>query len=211
MARALSMLVIPCVAIAVLVGCSGGGESTPSDEVGGSTGELGEAEGDDLAIGGDTACISGRVWELDIPDLSSQIASELATSGFEIVEYAGAGAHTLLIDEAGTLSAIVDVLFSVTVITEEGAQIALLQIHDGAPSGDWGWVGNTNTMEFANWDSGGYVVENQMTVNGVSLDSTIPIPSDPMDGTPWTVECAGAKMTTTTAGSPYIHRWTTED
>ncbi len=213
MARALSVLVIPWVAIAILAGCSGGGgESAETDEVGGATGELGEAE-DDLAIGGDTGCITGRAWVLDITDLTNQIAAELEkTDGFEVVGQAGTGLVTLqFFEESAELLSVIDMVISVSVITDAPAEIDLSQIHNGAPTSSWGWRGNTNLMEFANWNSGGYTVENLMTVNGVSLDSTIPIPSDPLTGTAMTVECAGAKMTTTTEGSPFIHRWTTED
>ena len=208
------ILMVPFIAAAVLAGCSAGGdEASPSDEVGGSTGELGEADSDDLAIGGDTDCITDRAWVLDIPDLASQIAIELATTdGFEVLEQAGTGLVTLqFFEDSGTLLSVVDMLISITVTTDAPSQITLVQIHNGAPSADWGWRGNTNAMEFANWNSGGYTVENLMTVNGISLDSTIPIPSDPLTGTAMTVECAGSKMTTVTEGSPYIHRWTADD
>lgn len=211
--RVLVLLTVPLIAAALLAGCSTGGEPTEEDEVGGATGELGEAEGDDLAIGGDTACITGRAWVLDIPDLASQIAIELATTdGFTVVEQAGIGLVTLqFFEESATLLSVVDMTISISVTTDAPAEITVVQIHTGAPSSDWGWRGNTNVMEFANWNSGGYNVENLMTVNGISLDSTIPIPSDPLSGTAMTVECAGSVMTTITEGSPYVHRWTTDD
>lgn len=207
------LLTVPLIAAALLVGCSTGGEPAEGDEVGGTTGELGESEGDDLAIGGDTACITDRAWVLDIPDLASQIAIELATTdGFTVVEQAGVGLVTLqFFEESATLLSVVDMTISISVTTDAPAEITVVQIHTGAPSSDWGWRGNTNVMEFANWNSGGYNVENLMTVNGISLDSTIPIPSDPLSGTAMTVECAGSVMTTITEGSPYIHRWTTDD
>lgn len=207
------VLTVPLIAAALLVGCSTGGEPTETDEVGGTTGELGEAEGDDLAIGGDTACITDRAWVLDIPDLASQIAIELATTdGFTVVEQAGVGLVTLqFFEESATLLSVVDMTISISVTTDAPAEITVVQIHTGAPTSDWGWRGNTNVMDFANWNSGGYTVENLMTVNGISLDSTIPIPSDPLSGTAMTVECAGSVMTTITEGSPYIHRWTTDD
>jgi hypothetical protein len=209
-ARIASLLVLPFVAGALLVGCStGAGES--SAEADGSTSSPTETDGGDLAIGGDTGCIAGRTWDLDVADLGSQIATELATTGYGVVEYAGIGSHTLLFDESGTVGAVVDMLFSITVTTDAGAQITLVQIHKGSPSGEWGWRGNTNVMDFANWNSGGYTVQNLMTVNDIPLESTIPIPSDPVGGTPMIVECAGSRMTTTTEASPYIQRWTTKD
>lgn len=207
------LLTVPLIAAALLVGCSTGSEPTETDEVGGTTGQLGEAEGDDLAIGGDTACITDRAWVLDIPDLASQIAIELATTdGFEVVEQGGVGLVTLqFFEESASLLSVVDMTISISVTTDAPAEITVVQIHTGAPSSDWGWRGNTNVMEFANWTPGSYNVENLMTVNGISLDSTIPIPSDPLSGTAMTVECAGSVMTTITEGSPYIHRWTTDD
>ncbi len=209
--RVASLALVSFIVSAVLVGCSGPTDGGGADEVGGSTGELGDTGSDDLAIGGDTRCISGRTWELDLPDLASQIATQLATTGFGVIEYAGIGSNTLIFDEAGTLNASVNSTISITVTTDAGATITLVQIHEGAPFGDWGWRGNTNVMEFANWNSGGYTVQNLMTINGVSGESSIPIPSDPLSGTAMTVECSGSKMTTITESSPYIQRWTTED
>ncbi len=212
--RISALLVAPVLAAALLAGCSPGADSGTDDEVGGSTEELSE-EGaeDDLAIGGDTECITGRAWVLDITDLTNQIAAELEkTDGFEVVGQAGTGLVTLqFFEESAELLSVVDMVISISVITDAPAEIDLSQIHAGAPTSSWGWRGNTNVMEFANWNSGGYTVQNLMTVNGVSLDSTIPIPSDPLTGTAMTVECAGAKMTTITEGSPFIHRWTTAD
>jgi len=203
---------VPFIAAAVLVGCSAGGdEASPSDEVGGSTGELGEADSDDLAIGGDTSCISGRVWQLDIEDLASQLAIELAAGGFEVLEYGVEGGSTLQFDEAGAVNIASQHVYTIMVITDADASITLAQVHEGAPSGEWGWKGNTNVMEFANWDSGGYSVVNFLVVNGIYLESDIPIPSDTMSGTNMTVECVGSKMTTITDGSPFIQRWTTDD
>jgi len=206
------ILMVPFIAAAVLAGCSAGGdEASPSDEVGGSTGELGEADSDDLAIGGDTSCISGRVWQLDIEDLASQLAIELAAGGFEVLEYGVEGGSTLQFDEAGAVNIASQHVYTIMVITDADASITLAQVHEGAPSGEWGWKGNTNVMEFANWDSGGYSVVNFLVVNGIYLESDIPIPSDTMSGTNMTVECVGSKMTTITDGSPFIQRWTTDD
>jgi len=213
LSRCVSTLTAMFLASTVLVGCSGGGggrDTSPDDEVGGTTGELGEADGDDLAIGGDTDCISGRVWQLDIDDLAGQLAVELAAGGFEVLEYGVEGGSTLEFDEAGAVNIASQHVYTIMVITDADASITLAQVHEGAPSGDWGWKGNTDVMEFANWDSGGYSVVNFLVVNGIYLESDIPIPGDPLSGTNWTVECAGSKMTTVTDGSPFIHRWTTE-
>lgn len=209
--RIATILSIPLLSAALFAGCSPGGEGA-DDEVGGATEELeeGTASGDPTASG-DTGCVAGRTWRLDIPDLASQLAIELATTGFSVVEYAGIGEHTLVFDEAGAASADVDMTMSVTVNTDAGIMITVVQVHVGAPSGQWGWVGDTSTMEFASWNDGGYTVENFMTINGVSSESTIPIPSDPLTGSKMAVECSGSTLTTTTAGSPYIQRWTTDD
>jgi len=211
--RCVSTLTVLFLAATVLVGCAGGGgggDASPDDEVGGTTGELGEAEGDDLAIGGDTRCISGRVWQLDIDDLASQLGVELAANGFEVREYGVEGGSTLEFDEAGTVNITSQHVYTIMVITDADASITLAQVHEGAPSGEWGWKRNTNVMEFANWDSGGYSVVNFLVVNGIYLESDIPIPGDTMSGTNMTVECVGSKMTTIIDGSPFTQRWTTE-
>ncbi len=210
--RVASGLLVPFVVAAVLVGCSvGGDDARPDDEVGGTTGELGEADGDDLSIGGDTACISGRVWQLDVDDLASQMAIELAADGFEVLDYGVEGGSTLQFDEAGAVTITAQQVYTIQVITDADAAITLVQVHEGAPLGQWGWRGNTNIMEFASWDSAGYSVVNFLVVNGIYLESEIPIPGDTMSGTNMTVECAGSKMTTVIDGSPFIQRWTTDD
>ncbi len=215
LSRCVSTLTVMFLAATVLVGCSagggdGGGDASPDGEVGGTTGELGEAGGDDLAIGGDTACISGRVWQLDVDDLASQIAAQLTAQGFEVLDYEAGGGSTIQFDEAGAVSITAEQVYRVQVVTDADARITLVQVHLGVPSGEWGWRGNTNVMEFANWDSADYSVTNYIDVNGLNLDSEIPIPGDTMSGTDMTVECAGSKMTTIVEGSPFIQRWTTE-
>lgn len=215
LSRCVGTLTVILFAATVVVGCStgsgdGGGDASPDDEVGGATGELGEVEGDDLAIGGDTGCISGRLWQLDIDDLANQLADELAAQGFEVLDYEAGGGSTIQFDEAGAVSVSAEHVYRVNVVTDAEARISLVQVHLGFPSGEWGWRGNTNVMEFANWDSADYSVKNYIDVNGVNLDSEIPIPGDTMSGTDMTVECAGSKMTTVQEGSPFIQRWTTE-
>ena len=215
LARCVSTLTVMLLAAAVLVGCSTGGSAgyggaRPDDEVGGTTGALGEAETEDLAIGGDTGCISGRVWQLDVDDLASQLAAQLAAGGFEVLEYGVEGGSTLQFDDAGAVNITAVQVSTIQVVTDADARTTLVQVHERPSSGEWGWLGNTNVMEFASWDSVGYSVVNFLVVNGIYLESEIPIPGDTMFGTDMTVECVGTKMTTIVDRSPFIQRWATE-
>lgn len=186
------------VAIA-LAGCSATGEDP----------DAGEEPAPTPAGAVDTSCVA-RTWVLDIPDLASQMAIQLASDGLTVTDYAGFGIHTFTFTESGEVSESVDVTFTITATSDVGPQITVEQIQIGEPSGEWGWVGDSNVMEFANWDSGGYFVENIVEVGGVATEGAVALPSDPMGGTNMEIVCEGSALSTHTLSSPYTQHWTAE-
>jgi hypothetical protein len=157
----------------------------------------------------DTGCVS-RIWALDIQDLVSQMAIELAAEGLEVVEYAGIGHHTLTFSESGEASESVDATFTLTAISGAGPEITVVQIHTGEPFGQWGWVGDSNVITFFDWNNGGYQVQNITAIGGVTSENPIALPSHPLDGTNMEVVCDGSTMSTHAVGSPYTQHWTAE-
>jgi hypothetical protein len=186
---------------ALLTGCSpsGGGEDDASVPV----------EESPTSAPVDTGCVS-RTWELDLPDLASQMAIELAAEGLEVVEYAGIGRHTFTFSESGEASESVDATFTLTATSGAGPEITVVQIHTGEPFGQWGWVGDSNVMTFLDWNNGGYQVQNITAIDGVNSEGPIALPSHPLDGTNMEVVCDGSTMSTHSVGSPYIQHWTAE-
>lgn len=198
-------LLIPLLALAALVGCS------PPDD----RDEVPDALPDDETVGetpiaSDTGCLVAHTWLLDLPDLASQTAAELAADGFSVVEYAGVGRYTLTFGEAGDAASSVDATLTMTVDTDTGVQITVTQVHVGEPRGQWGWLGDGHTLSFAEWDGGGYAVQNYLTVNGAPSEQPIPVPDNGLDGQDMRVECSESTLVTHSVGSPYTHRWTAE-
>lgn len=192
-------LVVGAVVAIVFAGCSATGEDP----------DAGEGPTSTPAGAVDSSCVA-RTWVLDIPDLASQMAIELASDGLTVTDYAGFGIHTLTFAETGEVSESVDVTFKITATSDVGPQITVEQIQIGEPSGLWGWVGDSNVMEFANWDSGGYFVENIVEVGGVATEGAVALPTDPMDGTNMEIVCEGSTLSTHTLSSPYTQHWTAE-
>ncbi|MEO8260960.1 MAG: hypothetical protein ABI566_00210 [Pseudolysinimonas sp.] len=195
-----SFAVVAAIAAAlVLAGCSGSGAEGPDEPVAESPAEP--------AV--DTGCVVGE-WTLDLTDLASQMAIELTANGLEVTEYTGAGHYLFTILDTGVASMDVNSTFSLTATSGAGPEITVVQTHTGAPFGFWGWVGDTNVLEFDDWNDGGYLVENLTSIGGVNTtDGQIPIalPSDPLGESNMTVTCDGSTMTTQSAGSPYLHHW----
>ncbi|MEO5921277.1 MAG: hypothetical protein ABIQ01_09050 [Pseudolysinimonas sp.] len=185
------------VALLLLSACSGGGVDD---------GAADPAEEAPAASAVDTGCLT-RTWDLDLPDLASQMAIELASDGLEVIEYAGVGRHSITFADSGEASMSVDATFSLTVTSGAGPQITVVQIHTGEPFGQWGWVGDSNVLEFDDWNNGGYEVQNITAINGVNTEEPIALPSDTLGEANMEVVCDGSTMTTHTLGSPYTHRW----
>ena len=194
-------IVAAAALIALLAGCSPGAEEPDAAPA--------PSTASPAAAPVDTGCIA-RTWLLDIPDLASQIAIELSTDGLEVTEYTGIGRHTFTFTEAGEASASVDVTFALTATSGAGPEITVVQIHTGEPGGLWGWVGDTNVMEFADWDDGGYEVQNITAIGGVTTEGPIALPSDPLVGTTMDVVCDRSTMSTHQTSSPYTLHWTEE-
>lgn len=199
-----AFLIIPVLAIAALVGCSPGDEEEPADSLPDDE-TVGETP-----IASDTGCLTRHTWLLDLPDLASQTAIELAADGFSVVEYAGVGRYTMTFGEAGDAASSVDATLTMTVNTDTGVQITVTQVHVGEPRGVWGWLGDGHALSFADWDGGGYSVQNYLTINGVASDQFLPIPDNGLDGQDMRVECTATSLVTHSVGSPYTHRWNAE-
>jgi len=158
----------------------------------------------------DTGCVA-RTWLLDIPDLASQMAIQVAADGLEVTEYAGVGYHTLTFTEDGTAAASVDMTVTLTATSGAGPEITVVQIHTGEPIGEWGWLGDSNVVTFANWDDGGYAVQNITSVGGFATEDAIDLPADPLGGSNLEIVCDGSSLSTHNPASPYTQHWTAED
>jgi hypothetical protein len=184
------------VAVAALTGCSGGDDPVEPDDEVSPTAET----------TGDTACVTGT-WDLDLTDLASQMAIELASDGLEVIEYAGVGRHTFTFRESGEASESVDATFTLTATSGAGPEITVVQIHTGEPFGFWDWRDNSSVMTFFEWEDGGYEVQNITAIDGVPTEGTIALPGVPLGGTDLEIVCDGSSLSTHSPSSPYTQHW----
>lgn len=157
-----------------------------------------------------TQCIAGKTWVLDIADAASQLGAQLSSSGMNVTQSEGAGRQDFRFDENGTLTAHIDVTYTITVVNDE-LTLTLVQTHGGDPSGEWAWQGDSDNLTFSNWDNAGYSVQNQFIVNGVTSENAMTLPTETLgDGTVMNAACSGNSLTTTTTGSPFTQHWSAE-
>ena len=198
-ARSIAIITAPALLALGLAGCTSGGGGSggdqPSPESGGSS---------------STECITGKTWVLDIDDLARQLREQLASGGLNVVEAVAEGRQSFEFTETGRASAEVDVTYTMTVDSGDGLVLTVVQTHGGNPSGEWAWLGDSETATFSSWDNAGYSVQTTILVNGVGSDAPIEIPSDTLRGTNMETVCTGTTLSTQVAASPFTQHWTSE-
>jgi hypothetical protein len=198
MNRTMTVLAVSALLV-TMTGCAGGGgdggSGTPVAEDGGPS---------------TTECLSGKTWVLDIDDLAGQLAAQLRSGGLNVIETIAEGRQTFEFTETGEASSSVDVTYTMTVDSGEGIVITIVQTHGGEPSGEWAWLGDTETVTFSNWDNAGYSVQNTVLVNGVGSDAPIEVPSDTLGGTDMLTDCSGTTLSTQVEASPFTQHWNAE-
>ncbi len=192
--------VISTVFIAALTGCADGGGSPLSGGI--SSG--GTATGHS-----DTACMSGKNWDLDVQDAANQLLTELQSHGSPATSSIGSGSQQLYFHEAGTMGSTTDLTFAVVAPLGNGLTMTLTQHQAGTANSDWVWIDDTNVIGFNDWISN-YTVSNTVDINGTESQSATPLPSGGADGSNMTVVCSGDSLTTSSVGSPFTMHWTAE-
>lgn len=179
------------VLLLALAGCSGSGG-------GGQT----------AAAGGGTAGCLARSWKLDVADAATQLGSQLATNGLNVVSSEGAGSETLTFAADRTAKVNVDLTYTITVAESGGHTITIVQKHSGQPGGAW-TLGDSDVVTFSGWDNNGYSIQNTIMVDGVASNTPITVPSDTFgNDTPMTVDCSAAALATHVDPSPFTNHWT---
>lgn len=196
--RTMTVLAVSALLLA-MTGCTGGGDGggTPAAEGGSGSPST-------------TECLSGKTWVLDIDDLAGQLAAQLRSGGLNVVETTAEGRQTFEFTETGEANSSVDVTYTMTVDSSDGIVITLVQTHGGDPSGEWAWLGDSETVTFSNWDNAGYSVQNTVLVNGVGSDAPIEVPSDTLGGTDMETDCSGTTLSTHVEASPFTQHWNAE-
>ncbi|TAL45899.1 MAG: hypothetical protein EPN91_01235 [Salinibacterium sp.] len=191
--RNVAAVAVSALLLASLTGCFGGG--TP---------------GTDSASGGlnKTACVIAHTWHRDLDDAANQLGNQLESHGLNVTQSTGEGSETFTFNESGHVDVHVDLTFTISVRMEHGLTMTIVQTHSGEPSGEWAWIGNSHTVEFSNWDTGGYSIQNSVIINGVTSDAPITIPSDELGQAHMRIACTATRLTTHSTGSPFTDHWT---
>jgi hypothetical protein len=191
-------IAIPVLLVAALTACGAG------------TGSGGDPSSGGTASGhSDTACLSGKNWNLDVQDAAQQLLAHLQSSGSPATSATGEGSQQLFFDEAGTMGSTTDVNYVVVSPLDNGLTLALTQHQTGPANGEWAWIGDTNVIRFSDWISN-LTVSNTININGTESSSDTPLPTEGGDGTDMTVVCSGDNLTTTSVGSPFTMHFTAE-
>jgi hypothetical protein len=191
--RNLAAIAVPALLLASLTGCFGGG--TPAD---------------DSAGGGlnKTACLTANPWDRDLDDAANQLGDLLESHGLNVTRSTGDGSETFTFAESGHVEVHVDVTFTITVLMDHGLTMTIVQTHSGEPSGEWAWIGDSHTVDFSRWDTGGYSIQNSIIINGVASDAPITIPEDTLGAAHMRIACTPTRLTTHSTGSPFTDHWT---
>lgn len=195
--RRVLTIAVPALLVAALTGCSAGG-------AGGGTPTGGTASGHS-----DTACLSGKNWNLDVADAAQQLLANLQAHGSPATSATGSGSQQLFFDEAGTMGSTTDLTFVVVSPLDHGLTLTLTQHQAGPANGEWAWIDDTNVVGFSGWISN-LTVSNTVNVNGTESSAETPLPTEGADGTDMTVICSGDSLTTTSVGSPFTMHFSAE-
>lgn len=204
-------LVVPALLVLALAGCgddgAGGGAGGETGGSGG-TGESGSGSGalsSDPA--GNTACVAHGSWNLDINQAATDLGSTLTAKGLSVTSASGEGHQTIAFDPAGTVSTDTGLAYTIAVDMGDGVLMTMKQTHEGAPGGEWAWMGATNVIGFTNFETG-YIVTTHIDINGKSGESATPLASSGLGaGTMTIISCDANSMTTQAAGSPFTQHW----
>lgn len=202
--RLIPALAIPSALLIGLTACASGGAGSGSGDGGsggdGSGGSGGSATG--------VECLTDRTWSLDLDDLVAQLAEQMGET-VPVTEASASGTQTFEFSSDGTAVAAIDSTF-VLGVDGDGLILTITQTHSGAPSGAWSDAGE-GTLAFDEWDQTGYTIENEISMDGTSVDMPLELPSNSFGGSTMSYECSGSSLTTTVPENTYTYRWSTED
>lgn len=195
-------LALPALFVASVVGCAPtAGTPAGPDAPGGSTASSATLDGHS-----DSDCLTGSTWNLDVPNQAAQVLTQLQTTGIAATSSTGSGNQTMIFSAANNATSDTDLTFVVNSTLDDGTPITITQRHLGPAGGGWGWVGDTNVVEFKDWTSE-YTVSNTVAIGGQESTDDVPLSSDGGFGLKMTVVCDGGTLTTKSEGSPYTMRW----
>jgi hypothetical protein len=192
--RRVAAIAISVLLLSSLTGCFGGGGGTPGGGYG--VGSLDK-----------TACLTANTWDRDLDDAANQLGDLLETHGLNVSRSTGEGSETFTFDESGHVEVHADVTFTISVRMDHGMTMTIVQTHSGEPSGEWAWIGDSHTIEYSDWDTGGYSIQNTVIINGVASDAPITIPEESLGAAHMRIACTAPRLTTHSTGSPFIDHW----
>lgn len=202
--RLIPAFAIPAALLLGLTACASGGAGSGSGDGGsggdGSGGSGGSATG--------VECLTDRTWSLDLDDLVAQLAEQMGET-VPVTEASASGTQTFEFSSDGTAVAAIDSTF-VLGVDGDGLILTITQTHSGAPSGTWSDAGE-GALAFDEWDQTGYTIENEISMDGTSVDMPLELPSNSFGGSTMSYECSGSSLTTTVPENTYTYRWSTED
>ena len=203
-----ALAIAPFVVLA-LAGCTGGdptpgssAEDTPAPD------STASAPADEPAGGGDTACLSGAIWGLDVADGAAQLGAHLSSSGLAVISSEGVGSHRIIFTGDGLVSSDIDVTNTISVDASGGLVMTLVQTQSGESGGEWYWVDDSNVVTFDNWDNGTYQIQSQTLINDTPAPNQITIPTETLAGSKMQVlSCTPDTLMTQAEGSPFTQTW----
>lgn len=187
-------LAAPVLLAAVLVGCAG----APADPV-----EDADPVGDDPGAGDPVACVVGD-WSADVDDLAAQLLDLFATQGLPVSATSADGSIRLEITADGTARVTQDL--DLTAVADFGGGLAtLVQRHRGAGEGAWSF--EEQLLRFPEWNDGTLVIEQEITMDGQTVELPIELPETEFGGPLQVAACDDRTMVTDAEGSPFTTTW----
>lgn len=197
--RTAALRIAPLVVLLALTGCS------PADP-----GSPGAPAPDDDAPASGTGCLIDTTWLLDVEDMAAQLLVEMQKTGMPIVAASGSGTQELQFAEEGLATHSVDVTFEL-ILAPADAPTSTTRLHQsGSAYGDWAWTGDSDRVEFSNWETD---VTLDMSIEIGGVVTTLPatdLPLTDSSGVDMSASCSGDGLETRPDGSPFVQRWTAQ-
>jgi hypothetical protein len=151
-------------------------------------------------------CVVGR-WSLDTVDMAAQLLQTVRDGGAPYESSGAQGEVTLELSPDGVARYASEVLYRLNGSTANG-ELSVEVVQSGDAAGAWGWEDPaSDTLRFTEWTSD-VASSSHVRAGEVELDTDFAWPDAAFGSRPLTVTCEPGVLTTASADSPFIMRWT---
>lgn len=159
----------------------------------------------------DTACLTDRVWSLDVDDLAKQLLVLMQSQGSPVTSVTGTGEMSMLLAEDAHTNAGMDVTFTMVMPLDDGTIATGVYHQVGAGQGEWFWDATSpGHIAFEGWEDE-YDMTMTVTIDGATVVVPLNVPDPGLDGTAMAVQCDGDFLTTTSLDGVFTYSWKAVD